>query len=148
MDLKQPDWRFRISCWLLSRGASLTEQTRKKGIQFCRNFTEMRFVNESVNLFSNKCLTSNMTILPLKIAMKCRGSFPIVTLTWTGLPPCFWSKVTAWNAEAATSSCVACRPWKKSSFLPELISLKKETKKICHLFSSPAKCRAGKTLYC
>lgn len=52
-----------------------------------------------------------MTILPLNIAMKCLGSLPIVTLTWTGSPPYFWSKSTAWNAEAATSSCDAWRPW-------------------------------------
>lgn len=55
--------------------------------------------------------TSKITILPLKIVMKCLGSFPIVILTWTGSPPYLSSKATAWNAEAANSSWVACRPW-------------------------------------
>lgn len=51
-----------------------------------------------------------MTIFPLKIDLKCLGSLPIVSLTCTGSPPYCWSKCTAWNAEAATSSWVAWRP--------------------------------------
>lgn len=54
-----------------------------------------------------------MISLPLKIARKWRGSFPMTTLTWTGAPLYFWSILTAWKALAAISSLVAWRPWSK-----------------------------------
>lgn len=38
-----------------------------------------------------------MISLPLKIARKWRGSFPMTTLTWTGAPLYFWSILTAWR---------------------------------------------------
>lgn len=69
-------------------------------------------VSEEIVMNKVEHHTSNMTILPLKTAIKCLGSLAIVILTWTGSPPYFWSKSTAWNAEAATSSCVAWRPLK------------------------------------
>ena len=38
-------------------------------------------------VFNGQVLTSNMTILPLNMDMKWRGSFPMVTRTCTGSPP-------------------------------------------------------------
>lgn len=95
-------------------------------------------------------LTSKMTIFPLKRAMKCLGSLPIVTLTWTGSSLYFWSKATAWNAQAASSSCVACRPYNinEPNYLIELWHI--ETAPYCKtpMSCSPATCRAGSTSCC
>lgn len=41
-------------------------------------------------------LTVYTTILPLKMAIKCAGSLPMVTRTCTGSLLYFWSRMTAW----------------------------------------------------
>lgn len=51
-----------------------------------------------------------MTSFPLKMAMKWRGSFPMVTRTCTAAPPNCRPTSTAWYAEAASSSLEAWRP--------------------------------------
>lgn len=63
-----------------------------------------------------------MISLPLKIARKWRGSFPMTTLTWTGAPLYLLSILTAWKALAAISSLVAWRPWSNKETLKVLVS--------------------------
>ena len=85
-------------------------QVAKKLASKERTCISKAYMNYKMQWGHRRKLTSKMMSFPLKIAMKCRGSLPMVTLTWTGAPLYLLSTLTAWYAHAVISSWVAWRP--------------------------------------